>query len=235
MELRIAALDDVPGWSVLRRPEVSLLLRGADEVTARVAAALDERRGEDVVDVVVDTLTADGFRSTPDFALATPDGRLVARGAGEVRLGDDRSVVAGPRMPWRDEDAPDGVGEVTLAVVGVEAAPALEASGADAPAVEDGPAPAEPAAVEQDGPEGSPVADQLAPVPGATDDGADDDSVLEHAPDEPVADQLAQEQPVADDQPVEPVAGEELVEQVEQDQQDQPAPDGPVEEPAGPA
>ncbi|QGX08564.1 FHA domain-containing protein [Janibacter melonis] len=235
MELRIAALDDVPGWSVLRRPEVSLLLRGADEITARVAAALDERRGEDVVDVVVDTLTADGFRSTPDFALATPDGRLVARGAGEVRLGDDRSVVAGPRMPWRDEDAPDGVGEVTLAVVGVEAAPALEASGADAPAGEESPAPAEPAGPEQDGPAGSPVADQLAPVPGATDDSADDDSVLVQAPDEPVADQLAQEQPVADDQPVEPVAGDELVEQDQQVEQDQPAPDGPVEEPADPS
>ena len=98
MELRIAALDDVPGWSVLRRPEVSLLLRGADEITARVAAALDERRGEDVVDVVVDTLTADGFRSTPDFALATPDADPVDASVA-VRAG--RPALLAGRPPAR--------------------------------------------------------------------------------------------------------------------------------------
>lgn len=122
MDLQIGALD-VLGWTTLRRDELSLLVRGDGATADRVAAALDERRGDDVVDIVLDVLTADGFRATPDFALATPDGRVVVRGVGEVRQtaegGDPVDpVVATPRMPWLDEDVAEGVSTVTLAVVG---------------------------------------------------------------------------------------------------------------------
>ncbi|KRE56064.1 FHA domain-containing protein [Phycicoccus sp. Soil748] len=108
---------DQPGWSAISAGGVFALVRGTDSDDVVVRAR--EAAGSGELDELLDALTRDGVRTTPDF-VAVQDGdpvRVVARGtAYAVVPGPDGDVEihAARRGPWADEDAPDGTTELVL-------------------------------------------------------------------------------------------------------------------------
>ena len=108
---------DQPGWSAISAGGVFALVRGSesDDVVVRARAAA----GSGELDDLLDALTRDGVRMTPDF-VAVQDGepvRVVARGTAYAVVpapDGDVEIRAARRGPWADEDAPDRAGELVL-------------------------------------------------------------------------------------------------------------------------
>ncbi|GAA4714264.1 hypothetical protein GCM10025782_08410 [Pedococcus ginsenosidimutans] len=109
-EVRFHAPDQ-PGWSAISAGGVFALVRGSDsdDVVVRARAAV----GSGELDDLLDALTRDGVRTTPDF-VAVQDGapvRVVARGTAYAVMptpDGEVEIRAARRGPWADEDAPDG-------------------------------------------------------------------------------------------------------------------------------
>jgi hypothetical protein len=108
-------LPDEPGWSTVSVGHLRVLVRAGGALVERVRAAAES--GD--LDDVLDALSADGVRATPDF-VAVLEGsplRVVTRGSAYA-------VAAGPggatelratgRGPWVDQDAEPDVTGVTL-------------------------------------------------------------------------------------------------------------------------
>ncbi|KRF28848.1 FHA domain-containing protein [Phycicoccus sp. Soil802] len=108
-------LPDEPGWSTVSVGHIHVLVRAGGALVERVRLAAHD--GD--LDDVLDALSADGVRATPDFVavLAGSPLRVVTRGSGYA-------VASGPagatelratgRGPWVDQDAAADVTAVTL-------------------------------------------------------------------------------------------------------------------------
>jgi hypothetical protein len=138
-------LPDEPGWSTVSVGGIHVLVRAGGALVARVRAAADS--GD--LDDVLDALSADGVRATPDF-VAVLEGsplRVVARGSAyAVGSGPEGTseLRATGRGPWADEDADPGVTAVVLHTGSKTAAeaPAVAQAAAAPTSVEAPPAPA---------------------------------------------------------------------------------------------
>ncbi len=119
-------LPDEPGWSTVSVGGIHVLVRAGGALVERVRAAAD---GGDLDDVL-DALSADGVRATPDF-VAVLEGsplRVVARGSAyAVGSGPEGTseLRATGRGPWADEDADPGVTAVVLHTGSTTAAESL--------------------------------------------------------------------------------------------------------------
>lgn len=153
-------LPDQPGWSVVSAAGLHVVVRAGGALVSRVREAADA--GD--LDGVLDALTSEGLRSTPDFVAvaATEPVRVVTRGEAYAVASTDAGEAelrAPQRGPWGDEDAPAGTTSVRVVVPGAaepeEPTPQEEPVAAPEPAA---PEPAAPAVVSA-----APEATQLPP------------------------------------------------------------------------
>jgi hypothetical protein len=139
-------LPDEAGWSTVSSGPLHVLVRAGGALVDRVRTAAQE--GD--LDDVLDALTHDGVRATPEF-VAVLEGhpvRVVARGSAYAVVSGpegESTVRAAARGPWADEDAADGAERVALHT-GSTPEPALEPAAPEPAAPE--PAAPEPAAAE---------------------------------------------------------------------------------------
>jgi hypothetical protein len=108
-------LPDEPGWSTVSVGGIHVLVRAGGALVERVRAAADD--GD--LDEVLDALSADGVRGTPDF-VAVLEGsplRVVTRGSayavGSGPHGPSELRATG-RGPWADQDAAPDVTVLVL-------------------------------------------------------------------------------------------------------------------------
>lgn len=108
-------LPDEPGWSTLSVGRIHVLVRAGGALVERVRAAA----GDGDLDEVLDALSADGVRATPDF-VAVLEGsplRVVTRGSayavGSAPDGPSELRATG-RGPWADQDAEPEVTALVL-------------------------------------------------------------------------------------------------------------------------
>jgi hypothetical protein len=144
-------LPDEPGWSTVSVDGIHVLVRAGGALVERIRAAAD---GGDL-DEVLDALSADGVRATPDFVAVLQGSplRVVTRGSAyAVGSGPEGSseLRATGRGPWVDQDADQEVTSLALHT-GSPAAPTPPAAvapapvpAAETPAVEGPAAPAAP-------------------------------------------------------------------------------------------
>jgi len=108
-------LPDEPGWSTVSVGHIHVLVRAGGALVERVRLAAHD--GD--LDDVLDALSADGVRATPDF-VAVLEGsplRVVARGSGYAVASGPAGAIelrATGRGPWVDQDAAADVTAVTL-------------------------------------------------------------------------------------------------------------------------
>src|SRR5688572_10898424 len=108
-------LPDEAGWSAVSSGPLHVLVRAGGALVDRIRAAAE---GGDL-DEVLDALTRDGLRATPDFVavLEGESPRLVARGGAYAVVSGpqgESTVRAAARGPWSDEDAPGGADRIAL-------------------------------------------------------------------------------------------------------------------------
>lgn len=127
-------LPDEPGWSTVSVGHLHVLVRAGGALVDRVRVAAQD--GD--LDDVLDALSADGVRATPDF-VAVLEGaplRVVTRGtayAVAVRPAGLTELRSTGRGPWVDQDADPDVTAVTLLTGAIPAPRADSAPGAGTP------------------------------------------------------------------------------------------------------
>ena len=110
------ALPDEPGWSTVSVGHIHVLVRAGGALVERVRVAAQD--GD--LDDVLDALSADGVRATPDF-VAVLEGaplRVVTRGSAYAVAsgpGGTSELRATGRGPWVDQDAQADVTALALA------------------------------------------------------------------------------------------------------------------------
>lgn len=206
MTATLPQLPDLPGWSPIEAAGVLGLLHADEAVRdAAVAAADGIEDADEVLDAILDELSASGVRRMPDVALVTDGGRVVVRGEGRVVLerdGQEHVVEPGGRGPWTDEDL--GAGMRLVAVNGVPLAGStgpVEIAGWPEPSVFTAGLPTAPDDVAATSTPQDPGAQELAPAQ----EGAPQDPGAQEAPQEQGAPQ-EQAEPVAEDVPPPPPA-----------------------------